>query len=112
MVLKSGSEVEGAKNIMLNTDSLHLKLEGARLLRTLAENMSQAFCPYIEKVLPTVVYNVTFTKSKDFRKEMIALVQHLVLACQTPEQRLLVLNQLMPPLGQTLSNSIAGQDDQ
>ena len=47
MVLKSGSEVEGAKNIILNTDSLHLKIEGSRLLRALTENMGQAFCPYI-----------------------------------------------------------------
>jgi hypothetical protein len=66
-VLKTGSEFEGAKNIMLNTDSLHLKLEGARLLRALVEHMGTAFCPYVSKTLPTVAYNVTFGKSKDYR---------------------------------------------
>lgn len=68
MVLKTGSDIEGSKNIMLNTDSLHLKLEGARLLRALAEHMGQAFCPYVQKTLPTVAYNVTFGKSKDYRQ--------------------------------------------
>lgn len=111
MVLKSGSDVEGSKNIMLNTDSLHMKIEGARLLRALTENMGQAFCPYVQKTLPTVSHNVTFGKSKDFRQEMIAMVKFLVLACQTPEQRIAVMNELMHPLGLELSNAISGQDD-
>lgn len=68
---------------MLNTDSLHLKLEGARLLRALVEHMGTAFCPYVSKTLPTVAYNVTFGKSKDYRIEMIAAVKFLVLACET-----------------------------
>lgn len=99
MVLKSGSDVEGAKNIILNTDSLHLKLEGARLLSALTENMGQAFCPYVEKTLPTIVHNLTYGKSKDFRQQIIAVVKFLTLDCETPEQKIAVMNELMHPLG-------------
>ena len=112
MVLKTGSDMMGSKNIVLNTDSLQLKIEGARLLRSLSENMGPSFCPFIEKTLPTVTYNITFNKSKDFRQEMIVMAKFLVVDCQTPEQRVVVLNQVMHPLGNELSTAIQSHDEQ
>ena len=40
-------KLDGLKNLVLNTDHIEQKMEGANLLESMAEQMGSAFGPYI-----------------------------------------------------------------
>lgn len=102
----------GIKNLILNTDTLERKIEGTNLLVALAENMGANFAPFVEKSMEPVVSHLSFKHSKHIRHNMQVMVKLLVGCCQTPEQRLFVLERTMPGLLNELVAVLKLQQDE
>lgn len=88
----------GMKNIILNTDSLEQKLEGANLMVALASNMGMNFAPFIERSIDVVSSHLSFKHSKELRHNMIVMVKLMISACQNQQQRNFVLEKTMQGL--------------
>lgn len=101
----------GVKNIILNTDSLEQKLEGANLLVALASNMGMNFAPFIERTLDVVTSHLSFKNSKELRHNMIVMVKLMVSACHNQQQKNFILERTMPGLLNELTQVIKLQSD-
>jgi hypothetical protein len=47
-------KIDGVKSLVLNTDHLAQKIEATNLIVQMAEDMKQAFAPFIEQTIHTV----------------------------------------------------------
>lgn len=61
---KFDMKVDGVKSLVLNTDHLAQKIEATNLIVQMAEDMKQAFGPYIEKTLPTLKELISYKHNK------------------------------------------------
>lgn len=102
----------GIKNLILNTDTLERKIEASNLLVAMAENMGASFGPFVEKSLEAVTTHLNFKHSNHIRHNMEVMVKLLVGCCQSPEQKLFVLQRTMPGLLAELVNVLKLQNDE
>lgn len=77
----------------------------------LAANMGFNFGPFIEKCIDPVLSHISFKHSKHIRHNMVVMVKLLTCACQTPEQKVFVLNKMMPSLMNELTTGIKLQNE-